>query len=72
MTEREEFNAWVRSKTGTMFSPGKPESSDFYFNIWLAGKRSGEAAQPKERFKEPDPWRCGHCGRHLDGPAFPG
>lgn len=38
---RPQFNAWVQANTGTMFAPGNPESSDFYFMIWLEGRRAG-------------------------------
>ena len=38
---RAEFNAWVRSRTGTLFSPGAPESSNFYYLIWQAGLSAG-------------------------------
>jgi len=37
---REIFNEWVRANTGILFSPGNPESSDFYFEIWCAGRES--------------------------------
>lgn len=45
--DRAEFNAWVRSTTGIFFSPGA-ESSDFYFQIWSAGKAAG-IARERER-----------------------
>jgi len=40
--DRAEFNAWVKSTTGVLFSHGA-ESSNFYFSIWQAGKRAGKA-----------------------------
>jgi hypothetical protein len=34
---RKEFNEWCEKMTGTLFSPGA-RSSDFYYEIWLAGR----------------------------------
>jgi hypothetical protein len=39
---RAEFEAWVRSQTGTLFSPGAPEASEFYFAIYLAAAMTRE------------------------------
>lgn len=59
--EREEFNAWVRARIGTMFSPGAPESSDFYYAIWCAGKASAVERLRKDR--DSLTGACLHCGR---------
>jgi hypothetical protein len=54
---RAEFEAWVKSKTGTLFSPGAPEASEFYFAIYLAAaeareKRIAELERERDRAVE--------------------
>jgi len=51
---RAEFDAWVKSKVGTMFSHGKIASIEFYYLIWKAGmaagiERTAQAAGTVER-----------------------
>ena len=42
-TLRQEFNKWCDSMTGFLFSSGA-KSSDFYYEIWLAGRAAQRAA----------------------------
>jgi hypothetical protein len=47
---RAEFDAWVKSEVGKMFSHGKIASIEFYYLIWKAGMAAGieRAAQRVE------------------------
>jgi len=38
---RAEFDAWVKSEVGKMFSHGKIASIEFYYLIWKAGMAAG-------------------------------
>ena len=70
--DRAEFNAWVRSRTGTLFSPGAPESSNFYYLIWQAGlsagiERAAQVCDGLNRYKLPED--CAAAVRALNPPA---
>jgi hypothetical protein len=53
---RAEFNAWVRSTTGTFFSSGA-ETSNFYYGIWRAGMAAGRKAERERCAAEAEHWQ---------------
>ena len=51
---RAEFDAWVKSEVGKMFSHGKIASIEFYYLVWKAGMQAGiERARLKRELIAP-------------------